>query len=75
MTALHLAGQQPDPDRITSLAAQLTIHQFCQLIAHRFNLGPTSGEQTLELRFEHGQFRWAKLHTGRLGADDLENRA
>lgn len=73
MTSLRLAtGDDPTSALLLRLAADLTVDGFCELIAHRFHLGPGSGEQTIELRFEHGQFRWAKLHSGRLGLDDID---
>jgi hypothetical protein len=70
---LHLvAGEDPTTALLLRLAADLTPAQFCELIAQRFHLGPGSGEQTIELRFEHGSFRWAKLHSGRIGLDDID---
>lgn len=75
MTALHLATTEPDEPTLALLRHLITrigIHAFCELVAAQFGLGPTSGEQTIEMRFEHGQFRWARTHSGRLGLDDLQ---
>lgn len=38
----------------------------------RLGLDSRSGEQTVELRYENGRFKWARIHSGRLGIDHLK---
>jgi hypothetical protein len=55
----------------THAGDDLTVNEFCQLMARRFGIGPSSGEQTIELHFKNGNYRWARKHSGPIGQDDL----
>lgn len=73
MTGRHLKaihGEGPEHDPLKRVQ-DLTPTEFCELIARRFGIGPGTGEQTIEIRFENGRFAWAKIHSGRLGLDHL----
>lgn len=50
----------------------MSIDAFCELVAATFNLGPGTGEQVIEMCFHDGGFRWSRVHSGRIGRDQLD---
>jgi len=77
VTALRTVEQdRPEPaaSLLARLAGELPIDAFCELVATMFSVGPGSGEQTVEMNFSDGVFRWARVHSGRIGRDQLEQR-
>lgn len=73
MKQLHrLATEDLAPELIQEIRARVSIDAFCELAAAMFNLGPDTGEQVVEMCFHDGGFRWARVHSGRIGRDQLE---
>jgi hypothetical protein len=73
LRALGPDDPQPpvDPLQLRPLR-ELGPKEFFELVARRCGLGPGTGEQTVEIRFENGRFAWCKIHTGRLGLDHFD---
>lgn len=59
-------------DELEQLARSLPINAFCELVAAMFAIGPDSGEQMVEMSFRAGEFQWARVHSGRIGRDRLD---
>lgn len=57
---------------LETLARAISIDEFCELVAKMFAIGPDSGEQMVELSFRGGEFQWARVHSGRIGRDRLD---
>lgn len=57
---------------LDEIKRKVSIDAFCELVAAMFNLGADSGEQVVEMCFQDGAFRWSRVHSGRIGRDQLE---
>jgi hypothetical protein len=74
MTVHHLhAGDPADPlTEIRTLLGNIPVEKFCELAAQMFHA--TEGDQTLEMNFRDGTFRWVRVHSGPIGADEAQRR-
>lgn len=74
MSAAQLEPVDPDAatrELLMRLARELPIDAFCELIAQLFGVR-APGEQTIEMHFSEGAFRWARVHSGKIGRDALD---
>jgi hypothetical protein len=65
-------GDDFSQELLDEIKQKVSIDAFCELVAAMFNLGPESGEQVVEMCFQDGGFRWSRVHSGRIGRDQLE---
>jgi hypothetical protein len=71
----RLAGEaEPSHDLIEEIKRKVSIDAFCELVAAMFAIGPGSGEQVVEMCFQDGGFRWSRVHSGRIGRDQLDRQ-
>jgi hypothetical protein len=68
----RLATEDLDEALIAEIRKRVSIDAFCRLVAAMFNLGSGSGEQLIEMCFHDGSFRWSRVHSGRIGLDQLD---
>lgn len=68
----RLAEDDLSHEILEEIKRKVSIDAFCELVAAMFNLGADSGEQVVEMCFQDGGFRWSRVHSGRIGRDQLE---
>lgn len=74
MKELHRLATETElsQELLDEIRRKVSIDAFCELVAAMFNLGPDSGEQVVEMCFNDGGYRWSRIHSGRIGRDQLE---
>jgi hypothetical protein len=68
----RLAEDDLPQELLDEIKRKVPIDAFCELVAAMFNLGTDSGEQVVEMCFHDGGFRWSRVHSGRIGRDQLD---